>query len=57
MIRREEHKNFTKLREQCTIRSLGCSMMKDFFSLKQYDEGSIEERIDSTNLNDTDAQK
>jgi hypothetical protein len=32
-------------------------MMKDFFSLKQYDEGSIEERIDSTNLNDTDAQK
>lgn len=32
-------------------------MMKDSFFLEQCDEGFIEQRIDSTNLNDTDAQK
>lgn len=31
--------------------------MKDSFFLEQCDEGFIEQRIDSTNLNDTDAQK
>jgi hypothetical protein len=39
------------------MRSLGSMMTDCFFFLKLYDGGFIEQRTDSTNLNDTDTHK